>query len=215
MSAATQQKGPETGLTHVMKRKWTFLALAVAVFGGTLLGLANLLPNTETTGPAPELTQEQRSGPEVLPETISIPKLNLTAVVANPTSNDPEVLDQNLLYGAVRYPGSGSLGTEGQNVIVFGHSSYLPVVQNQAFKTFDGIQNLAHGDKILVTGAGKTYVYEVETVAAASAQTDGIPLTVSGNKLTLVTCDSFKTKSDRFVVVAHLVESYPTANFGS
>lgn len=197
-----------------MKRKWTFLALVVAIFGGTVLvlGHLDLLPETEPQTPAPTLTAEQRQSPQVLPETITIPELNLTASVANPTSTDPEVLDQNLLHGAVRYPQSGTLGAEGENVVVFAHSSYLPVVRNEAFKTFDGIQNLAQGDQILVTGAGKTYVYEVERVAAASTERDAIPLTVTGNKLTLVTCDSFKTKSDRFVVIAHLVGSYPSAN---
>lgn len=205
---------PQSGLAYIGARKWSFLALTLVVFGGTVFVLAgmDLLPES-SAGPAPTLTDSQRAleqtGSQVLPETISIPKLNLTAHVANPTTKDPETLDNDLLYGAVRYPGSGTLGADGQNVVVFGHSSYLPVVHNQAFKTFDGIQNLAHGDRILVTGAGQTYVYEVETVASASASQDAIPLTVSGNKLTLVTCDSFKTKSDRFVVIAHLVERYP------
>jgi LPXTG-site transpeptidase (sortase) family protein len=198
---------------------WTFFVLAFVVFGASVFVLSSLdlLPDPSKSGTtAPTLTQAElqaeATGAGVLPETISIPKLKLEATVANPTTTNAETLDKDLLYGAVRYPTSGSLGTNGQNVVVFGHSSYLPVVHNQAYKTFDGIQNLVHGDQILVTGAGKTYVYEVETVAAANAQTDGIPLSVNGNKLTLVTCDSFATKSDRFVVVAHLVESYPSAS---
>jgi LPXTG-site transpeptidase (sortase) family protein len=200
-------------------RLWTFFALAFVVFGATVLILSSfdMLPDPSKAGTtAPTLTESEKQGEAAgvvaLPEKISIPKLKLEATVANPTTTNAQTLDQDLLYGAVRYPTSGNLGVEGQNVVLFGHSSYLPVVHNQAYKTFDGIQNLAHGDQILVTGAGKTYVYEVETVAAANAQTDGIPLSVTGNKLTLITCDSFATKSDRFVVIAHLVESYPSAS---
>ncbi|MDB5195413.1 MAG: Peptidase sortase-like protein [Parcubacteria group bacterium] len=200
-------------------RKWIFLVLAFVVFGGTVMALSSfdLLPDSSLSGAtAPTLTESQKqaevASTQVLPEKIEIPKLKLVATVANPTTTNATILDKDLLYGAVRYPSSGTLGAAGQNVVLFGHSSYLPVVHNQAYKTFDGIQTLAHGDQILVTGAGKTYVYEVETVAQANTQNAGIPLTVDGNKLTLVTCDSFATKSDRYVVIAHLVESYPSAS---
>lgn len=209
---------------HEAKRRgilgsWLYFATAFVVFGATVLILSayDLLPDLSKSGTnAPALTDAQKqaeaTGAVVLPEKISIPKIGLAATVANPTTTNTDVLDKDLLYGAVRYPTSGSLGASGQNVVLFGHSSYLPVVHNQAYKTFDGIQNLAHGDQILVTGGGTTYVYAVETVAQANAQQDGIPLQVEGSKLTLVTCDSFATKSDRFVVIAHLVESYPAAN---
>lgn len=216
MSTKPSQTRPQGPYTSPAVKNSTFFTVAFVVFGATVLVLSglDLLPDNSKAGTtAPTLTQTApQPGAAVLPEKISIPKLKLEATVANPTTTNSEVLDKDLLYGAVRYPTSGSLGADGQNVVIFGHSSYLPVVRNQAFKTFDGIQTLAHGDQILVTGAGKTYVYEVETVASANAQTDGIPLSVSGNKLTLVTCDSFATKSDRFVVIAHLVESYPSAS---
>lgn len=220
MASHATNKAPKKGAGKIMAQKWSFLALAIVVFASLTMMLSafDLLPESKTIAPAPVLTTEQQqmeaAGVAVLPEKIEIPKINLSATVANPTTADPEVLDNDLLHGAVRYPSSGTLGQQGGNVLIFGHSSYLPVVHNQAFKAFDGIQNLAHGDRILVTGAGKTYVYEVETVASANTG-DGVPLTVEGNKLTLVTCDSFKTKSDRFVVIAHLVESYPAASQGS
>ncbi len=204
---------------HGAKRRipaLTLIAVAFIVFGVSVMVLAglDLLPNgTFVSGPvtptdgAPSTTRGT-----ALPEKIEIPKISLTATVSNPTTTDADVLDRDLLYGAVRYPTSGTLGGRGQNVVLFGHSSYLPVVRNPAYKTFDGIQTLAKGDEIIVTGGDRTYVYEVETVASASASRDAIPLQVEGSKLTLVTCDSFKTKSDRFVVIARLVESYPISN---
>ncbi len=145
------------------------------------------------------------------PIRVEIPALKLDVSIENPESTDVAVLDAALLSGAVRYPTSAKLGEDG-NVILFGHSSYLPVVNNKAFKAFNEIQNLKNGDQILVHGAGTTYVYVVKEVASASAESAALPLTKTGHTLTLATCDSFGKKSDRFVVVADLVESYPIAS---
>ena len=201
---------------HTVAGKISFLMVSAFVFIGTygFLDTFDLLPNVvQATIPLPTglVTGSQTIVQGEYPSQITIPRLNLTAVVANPTSTNAEVLDRDLLLGAVRYPSSGLLGASGANVVMFGHSSYLPVVRNQAFKTFDGIQTLKAGDQIVITGSTRVFVYRVETVASANAQKDGIPLSVTGNKLTLVTCDSFATKSDRFVVSADLVESYPLA----
>jgi LPXTG-site transpeptidase (sortase) family protein len=108
----------------------------------------------------------------------------------------------------VRYPTSAKLAEEG-NVILFGHSSYLPVVRNQAFKTFDDIQKLVAGDQVLVYSHARVYTYNVVSVTKENAESAALPLTVVGKRLTLSTCDSFGTKSDRFVVVADFVESNP------
>ena len=56
-----------------------------------------------------------------LPIKIEIPKINLSAVVVNPTITTVAVLDKELLKGAVRYPTSAKLGEDG-NVVLFGHS---------------------------------------------------------------------------------------------
>lgn len=145
------------------------------------------------------------------PTRIEIPSIKLSVSVSNPVSTDIEVLDTALLKGAVRYPSSSNLGEEG-NVIIFGHSSYLPIVHNQAYKAFDGIQNLKKDDRITVYGSGHAYVYAVDIVEKKSATDDGISMNVAGPTLTLATCDSFGEKSDRFVVSAHLVESYAVAS---
>ena len=146
-----------------------------------------------------------------LPERIEIPSIKLKVNVANPNSTDVATLDAALHTGAVRYPLSAKLGEDG-NVIAFGHSSYLPVVNNPAYKAFNEIQKLKVGERIMVVGTDNTFVYVVETVNSANAGTDAIPLTVTGKMLTLATCDSFGTKSDRFVVTASFVESYPNAS---
>jgi LPXTG-site transpeptidase (sortase) family protein len=143
-----------------------------------------------------------------LPTKVVIPEINVSAPVANPATTDVATLDNYLSYGAARYPTSATLDQQG-NVIIFGHSSYLPVIINQHYKTFDGIQNLKVGDLITVYSSKDVFTYSVTSEEEQNANTDSIPLTTTGHTLTLATCDSFATKSDRFVVTATLVSSSP------
>ena len=85
----------------------------------------------------------------------------------------------------------------------------LPLVNNQAYKTFNGIQKFVAGDVVTVYSSGTAYTYLVRSVAKESVNDNkGIPLEVSGRVLTLVTCNSFGAKEDRFVVTADFVESH-------
>jgi LPXTG-site transpeptidase (sortase) family protein len=176
------------------------------------MGGLSASPLIEPESPRPLLSADvsdasvlsRRKGEQ--PVSIEIPRVGIKATVDNPTSTDVAVLDEALLTGVVRYPTSAKLGTTG-NVVIFGHSSYLPVVHNKAFKAFNGIQNLKKGDEIVVYSETKAYIYAVEEVGEADASADAIPLSVSGEKLTLSTCDSFGAKTDRFIVIADLVET--------
>ena len=141
-----------------------------------------------------------------LPKRIEIPAIGLKVNISNPTTTDIATLDKYLLSGAVRYPTSAKVGAAG-NAVLFGHSSYLPVVSNRNFRAFNGIQKLSKGDTITVYGEDKAYTYEVETVVESDAESGAIPLNVEGAKLTLATCDSFGEKTDRFIVTAVLVDS--------
>ena len=200
-------------------KKGIFFGLFICVFLGSVIFLArfdllpsvanaseNLLGSSTNQMAAISLNALSPMLPE-LPVKIVIPKINLSATVANPTTTDTNVLDQDLLSGAVRYPTSARLGENG-NVVIFGHSSYLPIVGNQAYKTFDGIQKLVAGDLIIVSSSDEAYTYQVESVAKESANDAVIPLSVTGKELTLSTCDSFSATTDRFVVVADFVESH-------
>lgn len=205
-----------TDMTSISLPKVSLFVITVLVFVATygVLATFDLLPNSATT----QVKAEEATGPVQMagstvasefPSKVLIPSIHLEVAVSNPTTAEPTVLDNELLKGAVRYPTSGLLGSEGSNVVIFAHSSYLPIVHNQAYKAFDGIQKLSVGEKIFVTGKDRTYVYAVDSVNQADASKAGIPLSVEGNKLTLITCDSFSSKSGRFVVQATFVESYP------
>ena len=208
------------------ERKWSFFGVFVGVFLGSVfvLGQMGLLPQAPPPDAAQVLPVSSIATVQIntlasstiseLPAKIEIPAINLSASIANPTTTDVAVLDRDLLKGAVRYPTSAELNQTG-NVVLFGHSSYLPIVGNQAYKTFDGIQKLVAGDVVTVSSAGTAYTYRVRSVAKESAASNaGIDLAVSGQVLTLVTCNSFETKSDRFILTADFVESHPIASQG-
>jgi LPXTG-site transpeptidase (sortase) family protein len=225
MSLVTQTVRLIQAAKQAYAKKWSFLAIFLVIFFVTFLVLVklDLVPDptlyakSQMAVKTPDVTLD--AAPLVaatnvatepvgeFPTKIVIPAIGMSVTVANPVSTDIEVLDAGLLHGAVRYPTSAELGTQG-NVILFGHSSYLPIVNNQAYKTFDGIQKLKVGDQIMVSSSSHVYVYSVNSVVKADAKADSIPLSVSGSVLTLATCDSFGQKTDRFVVTATLVDSH-------
>lgn len=221
MTWSTRTAALIKGIQRSYERKWTFLAAFLLIFFVNVSVLASLdvLPEPAEENTAAVITAETPTKKDttvssvigVNPVRIEIPTIGLTAPIENPTSTSIAALDNALLTGAVRYPGSAKLGEQG-NVVLMGHSSYLPVVHNQSFKAFNNIQKLSVGDEIVLYGNGRKYVYAVEEVGSADATVDAIPLDVQGSKLTLATCDSFGEKTDRFIVVATLVESYPVEN---
>ena len=211
-------------------RKWSFLGLFAVAFIGSvaLLGALDLLPSTKSdlvlglpeappsaTAPTITLAESKKDAvPEApeLPAKITISAIGIEANIVNPTTTGIEALDKELLKGAVRYPTSAKLGETG-NVVLFGHSSYLPVVNNQAYKTFNGIQKLVVGDVVTVYSSNTAYTYRVRSVAKENADNNtAIQLSVDDKILTLVTCNSFGAKEDRFIVTADFVESHPAGS---
>jgi len=197
------------------KRFFAFAATFVMLFMLTyaFLALVDMLPDPATseasTGEVTAALEEAASVPQgaALPTRVVAKKIGLDVAVLNPMTTDVEELDAQLLKGTVRYPNSAMLGVDG-TVLIFGHSSYLPIVQNQNYKAFNGIQKLKSGDIVSVYAAGIEYRYSVVGVRLANATEDVVELPQSGKHLVLVTCDSFGTKSDRFVVTADFVGVY-------
>ncbi|MBU6214398.1 sortase [Patescibacteria group bacterium] len=201
---------------RISTKKWSFVGFSALIFLGSIAALArfDLLPEALPSEPTVTLSQTV-AAPGIdlpaaieLPTKIEIPSINLSAPINNPTTTDITALDRSLLSGAVRYPTSAKLGETG-NVVLFGHSSYLPVVLNKAYQSFNDIQKLAAGATIAVSSKDTVYTYQVRSVEKESTITAAIPLRVDGRVLTLSTCDSFGAKTDRFVVTADFVESHP------
>ncbi len=197
-------------------KKWSFLAVFAFVFLASTFVLAqlDLLPEPAKAPSASAVSSQPAAVADMpalevpeLPTKITIPAIGLSAAISNPTTTNVGTLDADLLKGAVRYPTSAELGEQG-NVVLFGHSSYLLIPGDDAYKTFDGIQKLKAGDTITVSSLTQEYTYRVRSVSKENTSDGVIPLSVSGRVLTLSTCNSFATKSDRFVVVADFVESH-------
>lgn len=216
MSAPHGHEANESPLEKVLNRKWTFLAVFMLVFGFSYLTLEGIdmvpaplaISGTSSFIRTPDASPAAPQEEGELPTRIEIPSIGVAATISNPNTTNIQALDQALLAGAVRYPGTGKLGEKG-NVLIFGHSSYLPVVHNQSYKAFNDIQHLKAGDIITVYGDGQAYLYEVETVEETNTTEGEIRLDVNSAKLTLATCDTFGAKSDRFIVTAELVDIQP------
>ena len=217
----------ETTLVSVMRAirmifryKWRFLAVCALVFFVSLwvLSRLDLLPersdknrlSTVTIAQAqaifPSVDEEMEETVVEQPQRVVIDSVGVDVVVNNPIRTDIATLDNSLLSGVVRYPTSGVLGENG-NVVIFGHSSYLPVVRNNFFRAFNGIEDLKRGEIIEVYGENVVYRYEVSRVYEADADDTRIPLTNDTKKLTLSTCNSFGDLDDRYVVEAYFVGS--------
>lgn len=143
----------------------------------------------------------------VAPERIVIPAIGLDLPVQNPETRDVGALDELLKAGPARYVDSALLNEKG-NVLIFGHSSRLPVVRNQMYKAFNDVPELVAGDSITIVGGGKQYFYSVVSLRRADANEEQIDVSRSGNRLTIVTCDTLTSKSTRWIVEAELIGSY-------
>ncbi len=142
-----------------------------------------------------------------LPRRLIIESLDIDLNVVNPTTTDIAVLDKELMNGAVRYPTSGVLGENGKNIVIFGHSARIPGYYGM-YRAFNDIEQLTEGETVALQGSGKEYVYRVSRVYKKDANTDEIALGANNNKLTLVTCDGFGKKSDRWIVEADFIGAY-------
>ena len=142
----------------------------------------------------------------VEPEQIVIPEIDLDLPVQNIESRDVAVLDEHLKDGPVRYVDSARLGEEG-NVLIFAHTSHLPVVKNQMYKAFNRVPELGPGDAIRISGGGREYLYNVVSVEQMDIEdpTSTISLAKEGKRLTLVTCDTLTGKSARYILEAQYV----------
>ena len=131
------------------KHYFSYLFL-ILIFTFAILYLVGLVPEAFKTiiGREPILESKGNLVGE-LPLSIKIPVIGVDAPIYNPATTSVSVLDGYLLKGAVRYPGSGLLGGDG-NIFIFGHNTGIKIVYNQAFKTFNGLKDLKAGDLIHV-----------------------------------------------------------------
>jgi LPXTG-site transpeptidase (sortase) family protein len=143
-----------------------------------------------------------------IPVRIEIPTIGVDTAIVSPASTDVDVLDRALLSGAVHYPDSAELSVDG-NMLIFGHSSYLPVVQNKAYQAFNELSELNVGEKIVVHSDTHVHTYTVKQVRLVRAGDAQIVFASDRPMLTLATCNTFGAKQDRWVVTAEWITKEP------
>jgi len=184
---------------------WAFLGvfLLIFFFSATFLYIIDFVPEAPEQNNSGLSETVDAYGFEA-PVRIRIARIGVDTSINNPQSVSLETLDNALLSGAVRYPGTASLGQKA-TMFLFGHQSYLPVVRNQAFKAFNDLQQLEQGDVISVYSSDAEYQYKVASVTKVRA--DDALIDVAGNeqKLVLSTCNSFGDPGERYVVEAEYV----------
>ena len=141
-----------------------------------------------------------------LPTQIRIAAIGLDLPVQNPSTTDLAALDTLLQNGPARHAQTGKPGGE-QNIVIFGHSSHLPIIHNQMFKAFNRVPELKAGDSVELDGEdGKTYQYSVISVEKEDANNDTENFLANPSKqLIIVTCDTLTGKSARYIVRADFV----------
>lgn len=202
-------------------------AMTLFIFAGTyaILALLGFVPeqfkstSSPDTAPVADISpdfsaQDQIGGSSddtseadtnLLPERIMIDKIGVSTSIVVPRAVDVATLDAALTRGAVYYPGSGTL--QNGNMFLFGHSTNWKVVNNAAYKTFNGLEKLVAGDEIKLVSGGQTYVYTVRTVKLANEDDALVQFASAGRMLTISTCDTFGQKDDRWVVEADFVRT--------
>lgn len=210
-------------MTHSRSKKnrdFVFLAVFALVFFLTFAGLyvLGLVPSEFSSGGNDEASDlklrilnnfddqktEIKKVPGEEPVYIEIPKVGVNITVLNPSSKNNNILNEYLLKGAVRYPGSGLIG-EG-NMLIFGHSAeaYKSVV-NPAYRAFNGIEKLKEGDEIYIRSENADYVYKVISQKLVNASEEQIIFSTDKNMLTISTCNTFGEKQERYVVEAEYI----------
>jgi LPXTG-site transpeptidase (sortase) family protein len=151
--------------------------------------------------------EQEETGNDFVPRRVVIESVDIDTSIQNPESRDIQVLDDALLQGAVHYPGSGLLDDR-SNMFLFGHSSFLPTVNNQNFRAFNNLEKVKEGDLIRVESTDTVNIYRVVGVRLVDASEALVELGINEKKLTLSTCNSFGSPSERFVVEADFVGSF-------
>lgn len=189
--------------------QWALSTLAVFLVTTLSLGGLGLTPEpiSANADSAAEDSPVAFIG-DATPSRIIIDAIGVDASIANPSSNTVSALDAALLSGAARYPGSADLAGAG-NMFIFGHSTSHTVVYNPSYKTFNTLSNLVAGDIIKVRSSTDENQYRVTKVTFAKDSAITVPLGGTKKMLTISTCNSFGEKSDRIVVEAEYIGTYP------
>ena len=185
------------------------------------VGNSALLPKTVQAaggGPIPAGGQECGAKPidydgngnpeRICDNYVYIPKIRVAAPIVRPDSASEDVIDQALLRGVVKYPGTAEPGERG-NMFLTGHSSYYWWVQTDYRNVFSLEPQLAEGDEIIVYHNGIRYSYRVFTTYEVAPTETSVLDQTPRPIVTLSTCVPIGTSYRRKIVQASQVSPDP------
>lgn len=140
-----------------------------------------------------------------LPDTITIPKINISAPIVTAQTTDTNTIHSLLDLGTVLYPGSVPFGQRGESVIL-GHSAPVGWPKIKYDWVFSDLAELKPGDKIYITYANKKYSYTVAKIKILQAGQDLPGPIATANTLVLVSCWPPGKDINRLAVLAVLDE---------
>ncbi len=211
-----------SGFLYIVVTAWVFvLSLTVLNSVGFVpYYVDGSLSNKERAEVVKRLEEEQKKAEQeklkpvetrvILPTRLTMPAFGVDLPLTNPNTTDVKVLNQELLTSIIRYPGSGTLGRDG-NMLILGHSTSYRTVHNKMYQAFNQVPHLEEGNVIKLISGDKEYVYTVSNKEMRKASDAIIDFTPKPGvqQITLVTCNTLGKKADRWIVTADFVGSYP------
>lgn len=212
----SDQKQKDSIIQLIWQNKAYFLTnlFIVLTITFSILYLFGLVPDEFKTIIGREPVKENKGNiVGELPVNIKISVVGIDSPVYNPATTSISVLDEWLKKGAVKYPGSGLLGVKG-NMLLLGHSTSFKIVNNPAYKTFVGLEDLKEGDLIYIFSDKYEYQYKVFSVITEKASNVRVDFQTNGKSIvTLVTCNtSVASKEARHIVQAEFVNRKALVN---
>jgi LPXTG-site transpeptidase (sortase) family protein len=139
---------------------------------------------------------------------VYIPRIRVAAPIVRPASTSEATINDALLKGVVKYPGTAEPGERG-NIFLTGHSSFYWWVKTDYRNVFALEPQLRENDEIVIYSHGRKYSYRVFTVFEVDPTQTGVLKPTPVATLTLSTCVPVGTSYRRKIVQAHQVSPDP------
>jgi sortase A len=139
---------------------------------------------------------------------IYIPNIRVAAPIVRPSSTAEEAINDALLKGVIKYPGTAEPGDRG-NIFLTGHSSYYWWVSTEYRNVFTLVPNLINNDEIIIYYKGTRFSYRISNTFEVSPTETSILAPTPDATLTLSTCVPIGTSYRRKIVQAKQVSPDP------
>lgn len=161
--------------------------------------------NNPATNATPTSAGAATAPTKNVPDSITIPKIQISAPIVTTQSTDVDAVHSLLDNGVVLYPGSAPFGRMGETIIL-GHSAPEGWPKIKYDWVFSKIGDLKAGDKINIIYSNKNYSYTVAKIKVLAAGQEVPSNIATANTLALVSCWP-PGKDDRRIAVLAVIDN--------